>query len=152
MIDPFELNYQYRKYRADTDAHFEETDDPDDREGYGVEDEDEDPMAATADYADAADHLRRFIIQYAKKKGVPSSERDDVAGDALLEIAGDLGRQQFEFLLESIDMSDRIVDAFKESRRGRIARTAIGRVMDRFKPGMPTCTDLGLTSAIYRES
>ena len=148
MLDAVELNHQYRQWRSENDSHFAEIAeiefDGDCAAAFPEEDPEDVLMELTADWADAADHLRRFIIHSAKKMGIPNSERDDVASDALLEITVELGRDQFDLLLESVHTSDRIVAALRDSERGLKARRAIKRSLARFQFPDATFTDIGM--------
>lgn len=147
--DPIDLAHQYRSYRNDTDAHFEG-----EAEEFEPHDEFEDVdqlMAVIGDYADAADHLRRFISLHAKRKGIPLHIREDAVDDAICEIAEALGRTQFDILLESIDMSDDILEVLRDSVRGKMADRAIDRALARTKLPIPTFTDVGANDG-YDES
>jgi len=138
--DPIELAYQYRIYRNDTDAHFEG--DFEEFEPYDDFEDADQLMAVLADYTDAADHLRRFIFLCAKRKGIPAYIREDAVDEAICEIAEALGRTQFDLFLESIDLSDSIVSALRDSDRGKMADRAIDRALTRTKLPNPTLTDV----------
>lgn len=99
-------------------------------------------MATVVNHARAADRMVRFVGESAKRAGVPASERDDVVGDALLEITETLGATQFDLLLESIGVATKIMEVFRGDPRGRKALRAIDRTIDRFKPAMATFTDI----------
>lgn len=147
MPDSCELTCQHRRWKSENDDHFS-GDEDESHEPYGCfgdpDDAEDVLMELKSDWPKEANHLRRFILASAKRFGIPNSHRDDAAQDALLEILTDLGRDQFDLLLESIGASDRIVEAFKDSDRGKIAARAIKRSLARFQFPDATFTDIGM--------
>lgn len=112
---------------------------------------------------DAADHLKKFVVQSAKRMGLPLCEWDDIAGDTLLEIAQDLSASRFSSLLREIGESEEILDVLRGKRNGlsgrhpaspegASARRAIRRVLARSKFPMSTFTDIGMHDEVDDES